>query len=144
MKEIVFRALFWVLWPLIWVYAPLRARARVLVVCGNEFLAVKPYFGAGDWQLPGGGIKFGELASDAAVRELREEVSVSLKDLHSLIPAQTYSEKGLLLRYVLFYKKVATKPQTIKNHEIADTKWLPITELDGCASHVMSAVNAID
>ena len=144
MKNVIFKVLFWLLWPLVWVYAPLRARARVLIVCDDQFLAVKPYFGRGKWQLPGGGIKFGERAIDAATRELYEEVSLPLHDLQNLIPVQTYTEKGLLLRYVLFYKKIATRPIITKNKEIADTKWLPLSHPSGCSGHVRSAVNTFN
>jgi 8-oxo-dGTP pyrophosphatase MutT (NUDIX family) len=129
MKNTIMRFLFWVLWPLIWLYAPLRTRARVLVRYKDTYLVVRPYFGSGVWQLPGGGIKFGETALAAAKRELYEEVHVSPEDMQELCEPRTYKENGLLLRYVLFGASCTTKPSITKNSEIAAYAWLTKQEL---------------
>ena len=138
MKIGVMRFLFWAAWPLIWLYAPLRTRARVLVRYKDTYLVVRPYFGSGVWQLPGGGIKFGETALAAAKRELYEEVQVGAEDMQELCEPRTYKESGLLLRYVLFGATCAAKPDITKNSEIAAYAWLTKQELlvGSTAQHV--------
>lgn len=138
MKIGVMRFLFWAVWPLIWLYAPLRTRARVLVRYKDTYLVVRPYFGSGVWQLPGGGIKFGETALAAAKRELYEEVHVSTENMQELCEPRTYKESGLLLRYVLFGATCAAKPDITKNSEIAAYAWLTKQELlaGSTAQHV--------
>lgn len=71
--------LFYVLWPLIWVYAPLSRRSRAVMIHNDKILLVKNWFGPGLWQLPGGGIKMGESVTDAAKRELKEELRIEVK-----------------------------------------------------------------
>lgn len=131
------------LWPLVWLYAPLRTRSRVLVVCDNEFLAIRAYFGSGSWQLPGGGVGHNESSKSAAVRELKEEVSIVLNDVVTLVPTSTYKECGLLMRYDLFLSVLKTKPKIAKNKEIFDATWLPISSSQQhYPSHIQSALTA--
>ena len=144
MKTLFWRGLFWLTWPLIAFYSPLRTRSRIIVVCGDEFLVVKPYFGSGNWQLPGGGIKLTETALKAAVRELREEagITVSYDDVSALMPLRTYHENGLLKRYTVFAVTVPNKnAKRIRDYEIVDKAWLPLGgKFENCAPHIMYAV----
>jgi len=148
MKIIMGRLLFWLLWPLVWVYAPTKLRVRILVVCGDEFLATKSYFGRGYWELPGGGVKKGENPDSAAVRELYEETGIKCtKDaVTPLIPPQIFYESGLKMRYQIFVIKLALKPQTtMQKHEIAALEWLLLKANDSkVANHVTAALSHND
>jgi 8-oxo-dGTP pyrophosphatase MutT (NUDIX family) len=143
MKKAFWRGLFWLTWPLIAFYSPLRTRSRMLVVHGDEFLVVKPYFGSGDWQLPGGGIKFLESGLQAAVRETKEEAGISIdpESVWPLMALRTYHENGLLKRYMVFATAVASKHASrIRDYEIIDKAWLPLTgPYENCAPHVVYA-----
>jgi 8-oxo-dGTP pyrophosphatase MutT (NUDIX family) len=144
MKKIAYRLLFWILWPLVWVYAPLRTRARVLVVSGDTFLAVIPYFGGQKWQLPGGGIKFGETPKIAAMREVQEELGITLnpKKTHQLLPIAPYTHAGLLVRYALFVSKVDTPEVSKNNHELLASTWLPLQQSKAHSDYVNRAIRA--
>ena len=95
--KVLGRVFFWVTWPLIWLYAPLRVRARVLVVFQDEYLVVKACFGSGAWQLPGGGIARGESPAQTAQRELLEEVGINLnvRALELIVERRVFKETGL-------------------------------------------------
>ena len=68
---------FWVCWPGLYFYfKPFPERSRVLVVAGDEFLAVRPWLGKGRYILPGGGKKRQETLLSSAVRELNEETGI--------------------------------------------------------------------
>ncbi len=123
------RLAFWVTWPLVWVYAPLKHRSRILVVYGNEFLVVTSYFGSGQWQLPGGGVHSGESDQAAAVRELHEEtgIRVAIDQVKPLVPRADYIETGIKMRYVLNVVQLSSRPDVhVQRREIADYAWVPL------------------
>lgn len=78
--------------------------AYALVQKGNELLLVQkksgPYRGL--WDLPGGGIEFGESPEEAVKRELLEEVLIIPKELifvRIVSHLGEYEEKGIPMRY---------------------------------------------
>lgn len=144
--SLVGRVMFWIAWPLIWVYAPFKLRARVLVVCGNEFLGVKSYFGSGEWQLPGGGVHSHETLTTAVVRELYEETGIRVGTLllSELLPPAIYKELGLRMRYAIFYVELPDKPPILAQpREIQAVSWLPINGASKLSVHVRQAVGEL-
>ena len=140
------RVAYWLLWPLIWVYAPLTVRGRILVVRGDTFLAVQPKFGSGRWQLPGGGINKAEVPLAAAVRELYEETGLqaNANDVSELLPAATYHETGLYLRYIVFLLCDTSMSEIkIPENEIARYTWLPLLDPpQNSDQHIIASLQA--
>lgn len=120
--------LYWIMLPAIWVYAKnTRPRARVVLIWQGKVLVVKNWLGAGGWSLPGGGLEYDERADAAAVREIAEELGISI-DVADLVPLgeHTAVERGRLMsRYYLFGLELAEEPK-IKpaKSEIVDHAWL--------------------
>ena len=140
------RILFWLTWPLVWLYAPMVLRARVLVCYKNEYLLVRPYFGSGAWQLPGGGKKYRELAVQTALRELKEEVDISVatKQMRLLSPMHTFIESGMLLRYIIFGVTLKERPTiTLQKHEIAEYIWVKKDTKLKLAEHIKYAFSIV-
>lgn len=116
-------------WPLIWVYSPIFLRSRILVIHEDKFLAVKGWFGPGDWQLPGGGKKFSETSADAVIRELAEETDIILrtKDIEVLYSQKVMTWRGIPVRYSCHVAKLENMPNvTIEPREIAEFAWMSL------------------
>lgn len=123
--------LYYLSWPLIWFYAPLFIRVRVIISCGDEYLVVKNWFGSGKWSLPGGGKKFSELAIDAAIREINEELSLDIKNNTRQLSenVQIVKHNGLLFRYQYFRSEIKSKTDIVLSREISEFKWVKKHEL---------------
>lgn len=139
----IYTIVHYLLWPFLWLYTPLTRRSRVLIIQDNKLLVVKGKLGPNVWQLPGGGIKFGESAVEAAKRELKEELyldAVKIDELNdSFIVCRQF---GLLFRLHFFavsIKKDATI--TIQKSEIRDYTWLAIDDLKNVAPEVRIALS---
>jgi 8-oxo-dGTP pyrophosphatase MutT (NUDIX family) len=124
--------LYYLLWPLVWFYAPLRVRVRVIIQVQKEVLVVKNWFGPNIGQLPGGGMKFGETLVNSAKREIMEEIGISLDNTQIKLLSndiQIVHQQGLLFRYQYALVDLEKKPIVKLSLEITEYKWLPIEEL---------------
>jgi 8-oxo-dGTP pyrophosphatase MutT (NUDIX family) len=125
--------LYYLLWPLVWFYAPLKTRVRVLLIYKDEVLLVKNWFGPNIWQLPGGGTKIGESSTATAAREINEELGIKINlgaiRLLNEIPL-TVRSRGLILRYQYAYVDLQSKPRVVMSSEITDVMWTHLSKLD--------------
>ena len=119
---------FYILWPLVWFYAPLRSRACANIRVGDEFLLVKNGFGPRIWQFPGGGIKSSEHPIDAAIREVAEELHIELDKKSAKQLNQEFvvvRQKGLLLRNMFVLFDLEQKPVDITiSRELVAYEWV--------------------
>lgn len=124
-------ALFWLLWPAIWIYLYKSHRTRVLLICGDEFLALKGWLSPGDWDLPGGGLRRGETAVEGVIRETQEETGIRLAasqckplDTKGELPSRSY---GFRFSYQVYVCQLDEKPELrLQRHEISQARWLPL------------------
>jgi 8-oxo-dGTP pyrophosphatase MutT (NUDIX family) len=131
-------AIFWLSWPISYVYLQRTERTRVLLVTRDHVLLIRNWHGTGDWTLPGGGIHKHEEPIFAATRELKEEVGIAL-GVDQLRPLGTkiHTEHGLTFTCQHFIgsldKKTQTKPRL---PEILDAEWV---RLDGLARYRLAS-----
>lgn len=74
------RLSYYLMWPVFRLHLHNTTRARVLIVCGDEVLLVRPRFDKPVWKMPGGGLKPNEQPSAAAVREIWEELGLEIQE----------------------------------------------------------------
>lgn len=67
-----------------WRKAPLAGCAVVITNLDGDVLLLRHSYGPKVWALPGGGVELGEEPADAARREVREELGLTLVKLEAL------------------------------------------------------------
>lgn len=112
-----------------------------MVIKEGKFLGVKHCFGTNRWNLPGGGVKKGESYKAAAIRELHEELGITVqpRDVYELVGVKTYQESGHFLRYAIYVVTLQSDVPTHHNHEICEVAWLSLGDT-GYTQHVAHAV----
>ena len=84
-------------------------------------------FMPGYWELPGGGIEYGETPQESLTREIKEECNIDIEIIKP-IAANTYFIDELQRIEITFLCK-AVNPEKIKlSTEHSDYKWLDTTE----------------
>jgi 8-oxo-dGTP diphosphatase len=101
---------------------------KILLSQRHEY--TNPYHGL--WQLPGGGIEFGEHPKDTALREVREEVGliVELLTQHPFVFSHINKE-GDMHTIVLGYiaKHISGEIDTSKDRNTGDARWFTYEEV---------------
>ncbi len=139
------RVIFWLAWPVQYVYLHNSHRTRVVVTCKDEILMTKGWIGHGRWDLPGGGVHKGESSRDGAVRELLEETGIKIdpKKLKLIHEQRSVPELGLSFLYTAFTITLESKPVTKRqSFELVDLRWFKMAEL-GVQSGVSPNVSTI-
>lgn len=119
---------FWLSWPALWVYLYRSKRTRLLIVSGGEFLVLRGWLGAGNWNLPGGGLQKGEEPLTGLLREVKEETGLTFaKEQIKPLLKGLYREYGLRFTYDCYVLELPHQPEIKKQRrEIADHAWLPV------------------
>jgi 8-oxo-dGTP pyrophosphatase MutT (NUDIX family) len=122
---------FWLGWPVLFVYLRFGYRTRVLIVNGDEALVVKGWLGSNRWQLPGGGVHRGESSEAGALREIKEETGITLttKQL-AFLEEGVGGTDGLHFRYYGYLVELPKRP-IVQRHqlEITEAAWVPVKDL---------------
>ena len=120
--RLIYRAGFWVLWLTAYLTRPHSRGVKGVLCNGGEVLLVRHTYGIREWELPGGGQRRHELASEALVRELREELEVELGELD---PLGTCNGPGQYSNAVVtfFAARLANRDVRPDPVEIAEVAW---------------------
>lgn len=134
-KELIMRCgivVFWAAWPFWFVYFKLHPqRTRVVIIAENKVLLVKSWLNSGSWGLPGGGAHKDEELTDAALREVQEEVGHVLAQKDMMFKeTRRRSVFGLSYNAHYFVSSLErTFQPKLQRLEIAEAQWVPISAL---------------
>jgi len=96
-----------------------------------EWLICK-HSGYHKWVLPKGIIETGELAEDAALREVSEETGIKAKIINEITPTMAYKyiKNGILIDKKVEFFLMEYASGDIKDHcwEMEEVKWIPANE----------------
>lgn len=100
-----------------------RKRKQILV---SKRSMHKKYF-PGFWEVIGGNLEFGEDFTDCVIREVKEEINCSIKDLKHLHSRAMYLN-GLMYITIAYYGELTDEP-AFNQEEISEIKWISKDEL---------------
>ena len=138
---------FWITWPGIWfVVRVTPPRTRVIVIHDNKILLTQDWLGAGDWNLPGGGLRRGEHPAEGATRELMEETGIKVPPAHCIkFGMKTLKGRGITSHNHCFYVNLSVKPRIyLQRPEIIAYTWASLEDLEtlNLSTTVMPVIRA--
>ena len=102
---------------------PTKDRVRVIVYRNDgKILLVRSRFSRQKWALPGGGVNRNESYEQAAIREVLEELGISVENLQYLVKAN--SRESYVEFSVRVFAAQASDYDIKCNFEIMETRWL--------------------
>jgi 8-oxo-dGTP pyrophosphatase MutT (NUDIX family) len=127
------RLIWWCAWPAMWLYLRDSERTRLVLQNGKgQVLVVKGWIASdGKWSLPGGGLHEGEDHIQGLLREVREEVGLTLQaeEVRPLMERRIKS-KGFRSKLYFYAASVDTDPVlTLLWYEIAEAAWIDLEKL---------------
>lgn len=110
------------------IFRPQAFGVKCIVQCDQEILLIRNSYGEVGWTFPGGGIHAGEPVHAAVVREVQEEVGITIKDL---VPLGGFlTTKEFKKDSVDCFTTIVDKREfTIDNEEVVEAKWFSVSEM---------------
>lgn len=123
---------FWLSWPVLYLYLKNSTRSRVLITYQDEILVSKTWIGSGSWTLPGGGVHKDEEPVDAAAREIQEELGLAISpQSYELLDRMKHRSHGLEYEAVFFALELPSKPPIKQQRiEMSDACWIRRTKIN--------------
>jgi mutator protein MutT len=129
MKKYALKIAYPILMVFWFIFKPRTYGVRCILLSeDNEVLLIKNTYRKFGWDFPGGGIKRGESPVRAVVREVFEEVGMTISE-PELLGEFTNEIEYKKDKVVCFLAKVKTKEFTIDPVEIEDVRWFNLNNL---------------
>lgn len=120
----------WLTWPLVGIVIRYTTRTKLLIVCDGEVLVLQSWLGTGSWSLPGGGIHYREKPESSALRELKEETGVVVKNTDLVSLGLLRQTTGHHYKFHGYMVDMPTKPVLkLRPTEIITAQWLKPNDL---------------
>lgn len=124
------------------VFRPKTVGVKCVLRHGDKVLLIKNSYGLKLWTLPGGGVKRNESIMDAVIREVREEVGITINDPRecgSLFSDEDYKRSTTWI----FTTQVSSNRFEIDDLEVEEAKWFLKDELPQKKSHLLKQFLAL-
>lgn len=96
---------------------------------GKILMALRGVYPKNIWVFPGGGVDFGETASDAFVREVKEETGIDI-DNPEFITVHELIKPDLKIHRVIFFHRAKAGGGELKpSGDVAKLKWMTVDEI---------------
>lgn len=102
-------------------------------------------FNSDKWSLPAGRVESGESATNAMVREAKEEIDIdiNLEDLSSPLVMHNHDDQGERMHLFFVCEKWNGEPKNNEPHKCGEIKWHKVSELpDNIISQVETGIRA--
>lgn len=125
------RLLFWASWPFLFFYLRGTLRTRVIIEHDGEILMIRGWHDGKIWALPGGGVHYGEKPENSAIREVAEEVGISLNRSQLVdLGVAEYRQFGITFSIQRYGCKLVVRPNTKKQHlEVISLAWFKLSDI---------------
>lgn len=107
-------------------------RTRIIVRHQDKVLVVLPWLNNGRWDLPGGGLHRNEDSVQGALRELQEEIGLTVEAQHARQYTVEQFKAGLIkytAHYIIVTLPYEVRTFTLQKHEIVAARWAQDSEL---------------
>lgn len=110
------------------IFRPQTRGVKCIISHNSEILFLRHTYGNNNWNFPGGGIKKGEEPEDAAKREVKEEVGLTLINIREVGNFSSVLEyKKDMVR--VFAAEATNRNVKLQEAEIMDCGWYQISSL---------------
>lgn len=126
------RVLYLLAFPIIYFSVNGTKRTRIVIISDNQVVLVKNWLGDGSYGLPGGGAHKNEPLKAAAIREVKEEVGLSLNE-KSLKQIRTFShyKNFVTTEQTVYVARLKEKlPLKVQKFEIIEASWINLVDID--------------
>lgn len=138
------RLMYRIAYPGIRLFVWRSHRSYVLISCDNRLLLTQNWMGLQQvWRLPGGGVHRSESATQASVREVREELGIVVppEQLRLLTQAPVASQRGGYTYDILLWQPTVAPVIQTNSHEIYKAQWFSAAHLPvQLSEHVQLAI----
>jgi 8-oxo-dGTP diphosphatase len=115
----------------LWIWRTFEPRAegaKALIECNGSFLMIRNTYGARHWTFPGGRKRKRETPEEAATREVKEEVGITITDW---TPLGSYFHTRQHKKDTIYsvYAKVSSFDHKIDRGEVGDSGWFTLDEI---------------
>ena len=130
------RRIYW------FIFRPKTTGVKCLIECRGEYLLIQTTYSGNYWTLPGGGVKYQENLVQAIMREVKEEVGISLGKVQ-LLGQYESSVEYKKDTVNLFYANIHTKELLKRDAEILKTQWFSKNTLPENQSRALREISKI-